>query len=171
MCAAKRVLICEDDADARLLIRSILRTNHFDVAGEAETGIQALNLFKETKPDIVLLDIQMPQGGGLTVLRFLREIDQKVRVILLTVDDSPHSVRTALKLGANDYVIKSSLTTPRFLQALQMEGVLQPEESAGGESSNPDEAPEEEAKSKAPKGPQRRMATTERRGDRRSGRR
>ncbi|HOE11330.1 MAG TPA: response regulator [bacterium] len=171
MSAAKRVLICEDDADARLLIRSILNTIHFEIAGEAETGIQALNLFRETRPDIVLLDIQMPQGDGLTVLRFLREIDRQVRVILLTADDTSHSVNTALKLGANDYVIKSSLTTPRFLQALQVDGVSQPEESTGGEKSKSDEAADEEAKSKTSGDPQRRMTTMERREEKNSSRR
>ncbi|MFH1737786.1 MAG: response regulator [bacterium] len=114
----RRVLVCEDDSDSRLLICTVLQKLGYEVVGEADNGLHALNLFVEKKPDIVLLDIKMPLGDGLAVLRFIREIDTKSRVIMLTVDDSPHAVKAARQLGADDYVIKSSITTPRFLKAL-----------------------------------------------------
>ncbi|RJP22621.1 MAG: response regulator [Candidatus Omnitrophota bacterium] len=122
----KRVLICEDDADCRFLLKAKLKQHGYEIAGEAKTGYQSLTLFMETKPDIVLLDIGMPKGSGLTVLRFIREIDQDIRIVMLTGDNKERTVKIALKLGANDYLIKndiskSSIHSPRFLTALEPE--------------------------------------------------
>ena len=113
-----RVLICDDDRTVRaLLTAKVFKFDH-ELVGEAANGIQAMNLFVEKRPDVVFLDIRMPMGDGLTVLRFIRDIDKDVRVVMLTEDDTPHAVKTALSLGANEYVIKSSLDSPRFEQAM-----------------------------------------------------
>ena len=114
----ERVLVCDDDPGTRLLVCTILEKYGYRVVGEAENGLQSLNLYVEREPDIVVLDIKMPLGDGLAVLRYIRALDRKSRVVMLTVDDSPDAVKAALRLGADDYVIKTSLNTPRFLEAL-----------------------------------------------------
>ncbi len=132
----KKVLICEDDPETRLLLRSMLQNYGYEICGEAENGLQSINLFEENRPDVVLLDIKMPKGDGLTVLRFIRDLDTVARVVMLTGDDSPHSVQTARKLGADDYLIKTSMVdTDRFLKALGHEsGTTESTEEPEGEA-------------------------------------
>ncbi|HPA45941.1 MAG TPA: response regulator [bacterium] len=114
----KSVLVCEDDKGWRRILCARLEKMGYRIAGEAETGVESVNRFVETEPDIVLLDLKMPEGDGLTVLRFVRELNNEVRVVMITADNTPHAVQTALRLGANDYIIKGPLTNERFLRAL-----------------------------------------------------
>ncbi len=102
------VVVADDDPLFRKILRDILTKHGHCVPGEAKTGLEAANLFVQHRPDLVLLDIDMPYGNGLTILRLLREIDPSVRVIMLTGDSSSRAVMTALKLGAKDYVAKKS---------------------------------------------------------------
>ena len=113
-----RVLVCDDDDVCRRMLCSKLKKHEYEIVGEAETGLEALNLFMQRRPDIVLLDIKMPMGSGLTVLRFIREVDTNAKIIMLSADRTSHAVNTALKLGANDYLVKGQLNTDRLLEAL-----------------------------------------------------
>ncbi len=117
-----RVLICDDDEIFQEILTRKLRMYRYEVVGNAFNGLESINQFVELRPDIILLDINMPKGGGLTVLRFIRELDPNVFTIMLTQDASLHSVQTALKLGANDYQTKKELQygemNNRFLNTL-----------------------------------------------------
>ncbi len=120
---SKRVLICEDNEECRLLLRAKLAQQGFEVVGEAVTGYESLQLFMQEKPDLILLDLGMPMGSGLTVLRFIREIDQSTQIVILTADNKEKTVKVALRLGANDYLVKDDLSrgsihSPRFMKAL-----------------------------------------------------
>lgn len=153
-----RVLICEDEAVSLLLLRSILEKRGYEVIGEATTGLQAINLYDEKKPDLVLLDINMPKGGGITTLRFMRELDPIPYIVILTGDNSKFNVETTKKLGANDYVLKSTVAKPNFLDRLQVwsdtgesrafEEVIQEQqqEEKTAEKTEESEAPQEEPK-------------------------
>jgi len=167
----KRILICDDDEVFCQILRAKLVKNKFEVVGIASTGLESINMFVEKKPDTVLLDIKMPMGSGLTALRFLREIDDKAYIIMLTGDDSFHAVKTAVKLGANDYLIKNEiqsefLESPLFLKALNRQRGRKTVEAAlakdaASQSSDGSVPTEDEIKEIADTGPQskpRRMA-------------
>ena len=104
----RTVIIGDDDRVTRTVLRAVLTKAGYAVLGEADTGLETAVLFDKHRPDIVLLDVNMPKGKGLTILRLLHEIDPHVRVIMLTGDTSPKTVSKALQLGAKDYVSKTS---------------------------------------------------------------
>ena len=114
----RSVVIGDDDRVTRTVLRAVLTKAGYAVLGEADTGLETAVLFDKHRPDIVLLDINMPKGKGLTILRLLHEIDPHVRVIMLTGDTSPETVSKALKLGAKDYVSKTS-GDKRILEAVK----------------------------------------------------
>ena len=70
---AKSVLICDDAAFMRVMIKDILTKNGYDVAGEAENGLKAVEKYNETKPDLVMMDITMPEMDGIQALKKIKE--------------------------------------------------------------------------------------------------
>src|SRR4030095_13198392 len=83
-----RVLVADDHAVVREGIRHVLATTHgFDVAGEAGSGAEAVRLAKECEPDVVVLDVSMPDGTGLEVIADVRRAAPQARVLILSVHD------------------------------------------------------------------------------------
>ena len=72
---AKKVLICDDAAFMRMMIKDILSKNGYEIAAEAENGVKAVEKYNETKPDLVLMDITMPEMDGIQALKAIKEID------------------------------------------------------------------------------------------------
>ena len=70
---AKNILICDDAAFMRMMIKDILTKNGYNVAGEAENGLKAVEKFKEVNPDLVLMDITMPEMDGIQALKEIKE--------------------------------------------------------------------------------------------------
>jgi YesN/AraC family two-component response regulator len=102
----KRILIVDDEPEVRQLLRLILRSEGFDVVGEASDGANILTKIRETKPAIVLLDISMPGPNGLDVLaEILREFDN-IKVVMISGLPSPEYVNTAIERGAAGYIAK-----------------------------------------------------------------
>ena len=103
-----RVLIADDH---RLMVdgtkRALENAGDFEIVGEASNGAQVLPLVKRLKPDLVLLDLRMPQMDGLTCLTKLREQHPEVKVAVLSVSQDPDVIATVLKRGANAYIVKS----------------------------------------------------------------
>ena len=103
-----RVLIADDH---RLMVdgtkRALEDAGDFEIVGEASNGAQVLPLVKRLKPDLVLLDLRMPQMDGLTCLTKLREQHPEVKVAVLSVSQDPDVIATVLKRGANAYIVKS----------------------------------------------------------------
>ena len=79
---AKSVLICDDAAFMRVMIKDILTKNGYDVAGEAENGLKAVEKYNETKPDLVMMDITMPEMDGIQALKKIKEADANATVIM-----------------------------------------------------------------------------------------
>lgn len=105
---AYRVLIVDDHPYARKAIRSLLEDDPaFTVAGEAESGEEALQLCDELKPDVVLMDIRMPGMGGLEATRRLKRLYPQLRIVMLTVSDAAEDLFTALQFGAQGYLLKN----------------------------------------------------------------
>ncbi len=102
----KRVLIADDAAFMRMAIKTMLDKNGFEVVGEAENGHIAVRKFKELKPDIVTMDITMPEMTGIEALKSIKEIDPEAKVIMISAMGQEVLVREAIALGAKSFIVK-----------------------------------------------------------------
>ncbi len=100
-----RILVVDDSALIRMKCSKLLGENGYEVI-EAKNGVEALEKYKESKPDGVLLDIIMPEMHGITALREIKKIDPVARVAMLTAMGQRNMVMGALKEGAKDFVVK-----------------------------------------------------------------
>ena len=79
---AKSILICDDAAFMRMMIKDILLKNGYEIAGEAENGMKAVEKYKEVKPDLVMMDITMPEMDGIQALKKIKEVDPGAVVVM-----------------------------------------------------------------------------------------
>lgn len=100
-----KVLIVDDAEFLRVRIAKMLTTDGYQVA-EAENGARAVDLYQTVKPDIVLMDITMPEKDGLTALKEIRAMDARARVVMLTALGQESVVLEAIKAGAKDFIVK-----------------------------------------------------------------
>jgi two-component system chemotaxis response regulator CheY len=100
------VLICDDAPYIRTLVATILRRGGFEVVGEAETGAQAVEQYKQLRPDLVTMDIVMRDMGGLDAVRAIRKFDEKARILMCSAMAPPALVAEAMAAGAKDFVVK-----------------------------------------------------------------
>ncbi|MCC7207528.1 MAG: response regulator transcription factor [Anaerolineae bacterium] len=106
---AIRVVLADDHSVVRRGIREFLtEAGDIQVVGEADSGVQALELIDQRHPDVAVLDVQMPGGGGIEVARRVREKGLGLGILILTAYDDPPYIRAAIDAGANGYVLKSS---------------------------------------------------------------
>lgn len=103
-----RLLIADDHEVVRSGLASILADAEIEIVGQAANGAEALQLAKETKPDIILLDIRMPEVDGLDALEKIRDELPETRVIILSTYDNPTYIARAVTQGASDYLLKGS---------------------------------------------------------------
>lgn len=103
-----KVLIVDDHEVVRLGIAGLLSDTEIEVVGDVGTGEAAIAAVKKLKPDVVLLDVRIPEMDGLTVLGRLRMEDTAVKVLMLSTYDNPTYVARAVALGANGYLLKST---------------------------------------------------------------
>jgi DNA-binding NarL/FixJ family response regulator len=105
---AVRVLIADDH---RLMVegtkQALERAGGFEVVGEAVNGVQVLPLIRRLKPQLVLLDLRMPQMDGLECLSKIRKEHPDIKVAILSVSQEPDTIQSALKRGASAYIVKS----------------------------------------------------------------
>src|SRR5713101_7787174 len=102
----KRVLIVDDALFMRNTLRDIFSAAGFTVAGEADDGVQAVNLFRELKPDLVTMDIVMPYKSGIDATREIVQLDPGAMVIMCSVLGQESLVTEAIEAGASDYIVK-----------------------------------------------------------------
>lgn len=102
----KKVLIVDDAAFIRLSMKTILEKNGFEIAGMAEDGIIGVQKYKETMPDIVTMDITMPNMTGIEALCAIREFDPKAKVVMVSAMGQEEMVREAVMKGAKSFVVK-----------------------------------------------------------------
>ena len=104
-----RVLVVDDYAPWMNFVSAVLSaTPQFQVVGQAANGLTALQKLAELNPDLVVLDIGLPDINGITVAQQIRDIAPNVRILFLTENTTPNVVRAALRTGAQGYVVKSS---------------------------------------------------------------
>ena len=102
-----RVLIADDHALVRSGFASLLMVNDIDVVGEACNGLEAVDMTLSLKPDIVLMDIKMPDCSGLEATRLIKEKMPQVKVVMVTAFDDDDDLFEAMKSGASGYVLKN----------------------------------------------------------------
>ena len=115
---AKSVLICDDAAFMRVMIKDILTKNGYDVAGEAENGLKAVEKYNETKPDLVMMDITMPEMDGIQALKKIKEIDPNANIIMCSAMGQQAMVIEAIQSGAKDFIVKP-FQAERVLEAVK----------------------------------------------------
>ena len=103
---AKNILICDDAAFMRMMIKDILTKNGYEIAGEAENGQKAVEKYYETKPDLVLMDINMPVMDGYDALRLIRERAPDIPVIALTAYAFETDRQRMFQAGFNECLAK-----------------------------------------------------------------
>ncbi len=114
---AKRVLVVDDAVFMRMMIKDILEKNGFEVAAEASNGIEAVEAYKEKKPDITTMDITMPEMNGIEAVKSIRKIDSDARIIMCSAMGQQSLVMEAIQAGARDFVVKP-FQAERVLDAL-----------------------------------------------------
>ncbi|WP_347275703.1 response regulator [Candidatus Kuenenia sp.] len=102
----KRILVVDDAKVVRMVIKQILTRNGFLVVGEAENGREALEKYKELKPDAVTMDIVMPEIDGIQGLKDILDYDKNAKVVMISAIDQRDALQAALLNGACDFVVK-----------------------------------------------------------------
>lgn len=103
---AKKVLIVDDAAFMRMMIKDILTKNGFEVAGEAENGITAIEKYKDIRPDLVTMDITMPEMDGIAAVKEILAFDPEAKVIMCSAMGQQAMVIDAIQAGAKDFIVK-----------------------------------------------------------------
>lgn len=103
---ANRVLVVDDAAFMRMMIKDILSKNGYEIVGEAADGQQAVERYQETHPDLVTLDITMPEMDGIEALKAIRSLDPAARVIMCSAMGQQSMVIDAIQAGARDFIVK-----------------------------------------------------------------
>ena len=114
----KQVLIVDDASFMRMMIKDILTKNGYEVVGEAENGNKALEKYKELKPDLVLMDITMPEVDGIAALKNIRKEDGNAKVVMCSAMGQQNMVIEAIQSGARDFIVKP-FQPDRVLEAIK----------------------------------------------------
>jgi two-component system chemotaxis response regulator CheY len=113
-----RVLVVDDAAFMRMMIKDILKKGGFEVVGEAEDGIKAVEKFKELQPDLVTMDITMPEMDGIAAVKEIRKIDPNAVIVMCSAMGQQAMVIDAIQAGAKDFVVKP-FQPDRVLEAIR----------------------------------------------------
>ena len=106
-----KILMAEDHKLMRVGLKSILEDyEDLDVIAEAETGVEAVKLAKELKPDVILMDIGLPELDGIQATKKIKEFDNNTKIIILTSHSDENEVNSAINAGANAYALKDIKT-------------------------------------------------------------
>ncbi len=101
-----RVLVVDDAAFMRMTIKKMLEAHGHSVIAEAENGLEAVKKYIEAKPDVVLLDITMPEMNGVEALKRIKELEPGARVIICSAMGQQAMVAQAIQYGAKDFIVK-----------------------------------------------------------------
>ncbi len=115
---AKKILVVDDAAFMRMMIKDILIKGGYEIVGEAENGIKAVEKYKNTHPDLVFMDITMPEMDGVEALKKIRQYDPGANIIMCSAMGQQAMVNEAIRFGAKDFVVKP-FQAERILEALK----------------------------------------------------
>ena len=114
----KNILMCDDASFMRMMIKDILSKNGYNVVGEAENGAVAVEKYSETNPDLVLMDITMPEMDGIQALKKIKEKDPSASVIMCSAMGQQAMVIESIQAGAKDFIVKP-FQADRVLEAVK----------------------------------------------------
>jgi len=114
----KKVLITDDTAFMRMTLRNILEKNGYQVVGEAEDGQDAVDKYRELRPELVTMDITMPRMDGITAIKKIMEFDPQAKIVVCSAMGQKALVIDALNAGARDFIVKP-FQAERIVNALQ----------------------------------------------------
>jgi len=103
---AKRILITDDALFMRVTLKNILTQHGYEVVGEAQNGAEAVKLYNELKPDLVTMDITMPEMDGIEALKEIKAGDGGANVVMCTAMGQKNMVVEAIQAGAKDFIVK-----------------------------------------------------------------
>jgi two-component system, chemotaxis family, chemotaxis protein CheY len=103
---AKRILITDDALFMRVTLKNILTQNGYEICGEAQNGSEAVRLYQELRPDLVTMDITMPEMDGIQALKEIRKADPNATVVMCTAMGQKNMVVEAIQSGAKDFIVK-----------------------------------------------------------------
>ena len=103
-----RLLVADDHEVVRTGLAALFEGSDIQIVGEASNGDQAVEITRQHQPDVVLMDIRMPDSDGLSALEAIRKESPETRVVMLSTYDNPTYVARSVALGASDYVLKGS---------------------------------------------------------------
>ncbi|WP_430785913.1 response regulator [Virgibacillus flavescens] len=114
----QRILIVDDAAFMRMMIKDILSKNGFEVVGEAQDGAEAIDKYNELKPDLVTMDITMPEMDGITSLKKIKSESPEAKIIMCSAMGQQAMVIDAIQAGAKDFIVKP-FQADRVIEAIQ----------------------------------------------------
>lgn len=100
------ILVVDDAAFMRMTIKKMVEAHGHAVVGEAENGVEAVKKFIELKPDVVLLDITMPEMNGIEALKRIKELEPTAKIVICSAMGQQAMVAQAIQLGAKDFIVK-----------------------------------------------------------------
>jgi two-component system chemotaxis response regulator CheY len=112
------VLICDDAVFMRTMISDILEESGYEIVGQAESGVQAIECYKTLRPDLVTMDIVMPDMGGIDAVREITSFDANAKILMCSAMGQQALVVEAIQAGAKDFVVKP-FQPSRVLEAVQ----------------------------------------------------
>ena len=115
---ANGILIVDDAAFMRMMIKDILTKNGFNVIAEAENGAKAIEKYKEYSPDLVIMDITMPEVDGIQAVKEIKKIDSAAKIVMCSAMGQQAMVIEAIQAGAKDFIVKP-FRADRVLEAVK----------------------------------------------------
>jgi len=115
---ATNILVVDDAAFMRMMIKDILVRNGYNVIGEAENGRKAVEKYKELNPDLVIMDITMPDMDGIQAVKEIKKIDPKATIIMCSAMGQQAMVIESIQAGAKDFIVKP-FQADRVLEAIK----------------------------------------------------
>lgn len=115
---ANGILIVDDAAFMRMMIKDVLSKNGFEISGEAENGAKAIEKYKETNPDLVIMDITMPEVDGIQAVKEIKKINNAAKIIMCSAMGQQAMVIEAIQAGAKDFIVKP-FQAERIIEAVK----------------------------------------------------
>lgn len=101
-----RIMVVDDAAFMRMMLKDILSKGGYEVVGEAENGLKAVEKYKELSPDLVLMDITMPELDGIGAVKQIKSIDPSAKIIMCSAMGQQAMVLESIQAGAKDFIVK-----------------------------------------------------------------
>ncbi len=113
-----KILVVDDAAFMRMMVKEILSKNGYEIVGEAENGQKAIEKYKELSPDLVIMDITMPEIDGIEAVRQIKAFDANAKVVMCSAMGQQAMVIEAIQAGARDFIVKP-FQADRVLEAVK----------------------------------------------------